>query len=417
MSKWSVIVKDKYPAYVSWETFEEIQKTLDDNYAEYDRKKTRGVPRGGEALLQGIAVCGRCGHQMVVQYSGGGQYICNFHRQKSLAPVCQALVSEPIDTYVVGAFMQALSGAELDVYEAAMRSRQSENAEVDAAQDRELQRLRYEADLARRQYDRVDPDNRLVASELERRWEAALRGLRVAEERIESMRRERDKVVPLRVPGELRRVFEDLGRSLPDLWAGDALGRDQRKALLRALIDKVVIRRAERLDGADVRIVWKGGAHSEAQVDLPVASFSRLSRGAEMERRLLELVDAGETDEAIAATLTEEGFRSPKKKTVIPSTVVTIRHRHGRLRRPASAKPHPIEIPGHLTIPQAARRIGFTADRIRWLIRRGRLDLERSETRKRIFKVPDCTAFLEGLRKLCAGEIDHLSAMEGHQDG
>jgi Xaa-Pro aminopeptidase len=166
LSEWSVVVQDRYPSYVSWETFEQIQSTLRENYAEYDRNKSRGVPREGSALLQGLAYCGECGHKMVVQYKGGARYLCNFLRQQTQAPVCQYLPADPIDQHVVDAFFQALSPLEIDIYEQAMQSRHAQRQEDRRAQERELQRLRYEVQLARRQYDRVDPDNRLVANEL-----------------------------------------------------------------------------------------------------------------------------------------------------------------------------------------------------------------------------------------------------------
>ena len=86
--QWRVVVRDKCPAYVSWETFEKIQAMLRDNHAEYDRNKTRGTPREGEALLHGIVYCGACGHKMVVQYKGGARYLCNYLRQQHGTPVC-----------------------------------------------------------------------------------------------------------------------------------------------------------------------------------------------------------------------------------------------------------------------------------------------------------------------------------------
>ena len=87
MEEWKFRVNDVYPAYISWEVFERIQAMLLDNYAEYDRNKTRGVPREGSALLHGMVYCGECGHKLVVQYKGGTRYLCNFLRQKYRVPV------------------------------------------------------------------------------------------------------------------------------------------------------------------------------------------------------------------------------------------------------------------------------------------------------------------------------------------
>ena len=116
MDQWKVCLRDKYPAYIGWDTFERIQAMVRDNYSEYDRNKTRGVPRPGKALLHGIVYCGECGHKMVVQYKSGTHYICNYLRQQYRVPVCQNLPADPIDAHVVGAFLDALSPVELDLY-------------------------------------------------------------------------------------------------------------------------------------------------------------------------------------------------------------------------------------------------------------------------------------------------------------
>ena len=107
--QWRVCVRDKYPAYISWETFTQIQTMLEDNYAEYDRNKTRGVPRPGSALLHGLVYCGACGRKMVVQYKTATRYLCNYLRQQHGVRVCQNVPGDPVDAAVVAAFFQALS--------------------------------------------------------------------------------------------------------------------------------------------------------------------------------------------------------------------------------------------------------------------------------------------------------------------
>src|SRR5881296_1332995 len=182
MDQWKIRVNDVYPAYISWETFEHIQDMLADNYAAYDRNKSRGVPRDGAALLHGIVYCGECGHKMVVQYKNGTRYLCNYLRQQYHVPVCQYIHADPVDVQVVEAFFQALSPVELDIYAAAVATQQAMAQQIAHAHQQHLERLRYEAQLSQRQFNRVDPDNRLVAAELEKRWEAALAELNRAEE-------------------------------------------------------------------------------------------------------------------------------------------------------------------------------------------------------------------------------------------
>ena len=179
--QWRVVVKDKYPAYVTWDTFEKIQEMLRDNHAEYDRNKTRGVPRDGEALLHGIVYCGACGHKMVVQYKAGTRYLCNYLRGQYRTPVCQYIPANPVDAKAVAAFFEALAPAELDIYARTIATRHEADCTMLRAQAQQVERLRYRTALAERQFDQVDPANRLVAAELERRWEETLRDLRQAE--------------------------------------------------------------------------------------------------------------------------------------------------------------------------------------------------------------------------------------------
>ena len=184
IDEWRIVVKDRYPAYIDWPTYEKICATIKDNRAEYMRIKTRGAPRDGELLLHGIAWCGRCGHKMFVRYKGGGQYVCNHLRSNEGLPTCQEMRAARIDKAVADAFLTALAPAELDALSRARRAQLQVDAALRASAERQLERKRYTAALAERQFNRVDPDNRLVAAELERRWEAALTEVRAAEEAL-----------------------------------------------------------------------------------------------------------------------------------------------------------------------------------------------------------------------------------------
>ena len=220
MDQWKVCLRDKYPAYIGWDTFEKIQAMVQDNYSEYDRNKSRGVPRPGKALLHGIVYCGECGHKMVVQYKSGSHYICNYLRQQYRVPVCQNLPADPIDAHVVQAFLDALSPVELDLYGKAVDALRRDGEQVQQAQRQQIERLRYQARLAERQYNQADPDNRLVAAELERRWEAALRELKDVEERL---RHEQEQPRALEgLSAEEREAFLGAGKTIPEFCARTA---------------------------------------------------------------------------------------------------------------------------------------------------------------------------------------------------
>jgi hypothetical protein len=397
--QWRIVVKDKYPAYISWETFDKIQAMLRDNHAEYDRNQTRGIPREGAALLHGLVYCGECGHKMVVQYKNGTRYICNYLRQQHGVPVCQYIPGDPIDAAVVAAFLKAVEPAELEALSQALISRQNAGQAMAKAQAQRIERLRYRAALAERQYNKVDPDNRLVAAELERRWEDALRELTQAEA---AARQDSEISAPLRLTPERAAAFTALGRRLPQLW--NHLAAARRKALLRCLIDKVVLRRAAP-DEIALRIVWRGGAVTALAVPVTVGSLAALSRAAEMEARLLELARQGHSDQVIAAELTRAGHRSPMHDRVLPSTVQIIRLKHHILRNRCQS--HPRRVPGYLTVPQLARRIQTPVHWIYDRIHKGTIAASRDE-KTGLYLFPDTPATVANLKQLKAGHQRQL---------
>jgi len=328
---WRFVVRDRYPAYVGWDTFEKVQAMLRDNRAEYVHLKTRGIPRDGAALLHGITWCGECGHKMTVRYKGGSQYVCNHLQVQhgNIAQECQVLRSAAIDARVAGAFLDAVTPAEMDAWSEARRVECQADTALRRAEEQQVERLRYQAGLAERQFNRVDPDNRLVAAELERRWEVALVELRRAEASLARRMTPTGAAGPATLDPQLRAQALAVGQRLPELWADPGVSREHRKALLRCLIDKVVLCRKAR-DAAAVRIVWRGGEISEMQVALPVNALAALPRGDEMRVRVLELARAGMRDPEIVQTLTAEGHRSTRLSlSILPSTVQAIRLKHG----------------------------------------------------------------------------------------
>jgi DNA invertase Pin-like site-specific DNA recombinase len=405
LPEWKVIVHDRYPAYVTWETFARIQALLNDNYATYAHNKRRGIPRQGAALLQGLVYCARCGHKMAVQYKGGNQYLCNYLRSQAQAPVCQRLRADPVDQQVVAAFFDALAPAEIDLYDHVMEQRRQQQREVNRAQHYTLQRLEHAAEQARRRYEQVDPTYRLVAAELERRWEAALQALQEAQEQYTRLQHKPEEdAVNLTIPADLREAFSALGQSLPTLWRQETLSRVQRKALLRCLIDKVVLdRRAP--DTIDTRIVWRGGAVSEFVVPCNVGRLVDLSDSAQLEAQILRLESQGKADEDIAQLLTAKGFRSSQHPALLASTVKLIRLRHGRLHRYRGPRPH--RVAGALTVPQIATAVGVKPHWIYHLISRGRIVVQRDEATG-LYLFPDSAETLEGFRQLRDGRVSEL---------
>lgn len=399
IEEWKICIRDKYPAYISWETFEKIDQMLRDNHSEYDRKKTRGVPREGMALLQGIVYCGKCGHKMTLQYKGGVRYICNHLRRQHGAPLCQRFVAAPIDSHVVQWFFDALSVAEIDLSASALKQADRRRDDLLSQRRKEVERLRYQARLAERQYQHTDPENRLVAGELEQRWEVALRELKEAEETLAS---EEQATSQWAIPADLLEMLKDFGPRLPELWQQSILDSAKKKTLLRSLIEKVVLYRVEP-DKVRTRVVWRGGATTTDDVFVPVGNLAQLSCAKEMEEEILRLAREGEPDEQIAQWLTAHGYHSPSQDSVLTSTVRKLRLRRGVLHQPS----RPRRMPGYLTIPQLAEQLKVSESWIHHRIRKGIISVEKDASMK-CYLFPDKPSTISEFRQLIAGKISHL---------
>lgn len=414
VDEWRIVVKDRYPAYIDWPTYEKIRATIKDNRAEYMRIKTRGAPRDGDLLLHGIAWCGRCGHKMFVRYKGGGEYVCNHLHINDGLPTCQHVRAAPVDAAVADAFLTALAPAELDALSKARRAQAQVDTALRTSAERQLERKRYAAALAERQFNRVDPDNRLVAAELERRWEAALIEVKAAEDAL-ARQAAPEPVTHLGIGKALEGKVVSLAGRLPQIWADPTTSDARRKALLRCLIDKVVLDRGEH-DVTSVRIVWRGEAVTSLEVKMRVNNIAKLTRGAEMRDRAIALANDGMHDDEIAAALTREGHRSPTCwDKVLPNTVQRIRHaaqievgqRQVRWRHDA----------GTLSAPELAARLGIPVNWLYVQIRKNRLMADRQPDGAYVFV--DDAVVLEGVQSLRNHTIDcvDLRICQPHQEG
>ncbi len=384
MEEWKHVVKDKFPSYITWEQFEEIQKILKDNYAEYDRNQTRGIPRSGQALLHGIMYCSVCGHKMVVRYKKETRYVCNALSQRHGGPSCQYLNADYIDAQVVEAFFQALAPAELNTYDKIVENQWHQASTINKMKEQQLERLRYQVKLAERQFNQVDPDNRLVASELERRWEIALKELKNAE--MECQEEATKKNYFVKLPDELRELFLNIGAKLPEVWKD--LSHDKKKSFLRCLIDKVAASRKES-HSVEVRIVWQGGDTTTKEIVVPVKSIKQLPFATELEEKIVTLSRAGKKDKEIARQLTKDGYYSANRNILLPTTVQTIRLQQGVLRRKSSPRSPVVE--GFLTIAQLAEKLNVTTHWIYDKILNGKIKTSKHHSRgtKGLYVFPD----------------------------
>jgi hypothetical protein len=351
---------------------------------------------------------------MFVRYKGGGEYVCNHLHVHHGLSTCQRIRAARIDAAVADAFLTALAPAELDALSRARRVQQQVDTALRTSVERQLERKRYAAALAERQFNHVDPDNRLVAAELERRWEAALQEVRMAEETL-VQQASPPAIAQMAVGKALSDKVVSLAGRLPKIWVDKATTDAQRKALLRCLVDKVVLERGEH-DVALARIVWRGGAVTDLEVKLKVNCIAKLTRGMEMRDRVLELVRDGVPDDKIAAVLASEGHRSANCPDKVP--LVTVQ----QIRRDAGLKPsaprnrwtHDSRL---LTAPELAARLNIPVNWLYVQIRQKRILLDKQPTGAYLFQ--DAPAVLDAIKDLRNHTISYLDLRicQPHQEG
>ena len=363
MEEWLHLQQEVYPAYISWEQYLANQQRLHNNRMDFapPGEQAQGAARQGAALLQGLATCGCCGYRMRVAYKRSFRYQCDALVKHFSAPhMCMSLHGASIDEEVVTAFFEALQPAHLDALETILATQQTEHQRRVQLWQERLQRAQYDTHRAHRQYQAVDPENRLVAAELERRWEETLRALQETEE---AYQRFQQTPTPSEIPAKLRDQLQHLSQTLPDLWPG--LSPSHQKELLRSLITQVILKR-EAADRVEVRIVWVSGHYSVRYARPPIHRQHDVTGYADMVQRIQTLWEQGLDDEQMATQLTAEGFRSARALEVSPTTVGKIRRQQGwplMLEQSRNA----LQVQGYLTARGLAVRLGIERT---WVYRR-----------------------------------------------
>jgi hypothetical protein len=261
MAEWDVLIKDHHAAYIAWDEFERNLKAIANNATGMSSALTRGAAREGELLLPGLLRCRHCGRKLHVHYGGKlGRYSCYGARTNHGTERCISVSGLSIDAAIAKEVLRVLKPLGI---EAAVKAIEAQSSETTAAQrqlELSLQQARYEVAHARRQYDAVDPANRLVAGELERRWNEALQSVARIEAEIAAMIARRPP--PLGEPE--RQQLMALGADLERAWLHPAATAATRKRILRAALSEVIVRR----DGAIIHAIlhWQGGDHTELKV-------------------------------------------------------------------------------------------------------------------------------------------------------
>lgn len=322
MDKWKIALPDTYPAYISYEQYLINRKILRDNLYNF-AKKGRGAPREGRGLLQGILLCGRCGRRMTPTYgSDYHAYVCRRDKFTYDRPQCQAFPMRYLDPAMSVVFLAAVQPAHLETTLTALEVLEQERQTLDRQWQLRIEQTRYEARLTQRQYDAVDPDNRLVASELEKRWNDALIKLEQLEQ--EYAIAQRTDLAPLNKADQ--QAVRQLADDLPALWDAPTTTTSDRKRMLRLVIQKVTLTRAPETRSAEFVVLWSGGATTLHTVTCPPLGWHCVT-DPNVVQRIRELAPTL-PDHHIAERLNADGIQTQTGKTWTYRRVLSIRNQH-----------------------------------------------------------------------------------------
>ena len=304
-----VLLKDRFPASITWERFEANQARL---AAERARAESAGAVRNGNALLAGVVWCGRCGKRMYVRYGRTDRrpsYVCSTLRSDYGLPLCQSVTAAEVETWVAEQVLEALQPAVLEASLDVAAEVEQRRRQVIRHWEQRIERARYEADRAARQYQACEPENRLVARTLERRWEEALEAVQQLEAEFDRFTRTQPRLLDETDRERIRR----LAGEVPALWRASTTTPADRRQVVRLLVDRVVLTVDPGDDRVAVRVEWAGGAVRERTIHRAVQAYKNQQSWERLSARLATLHGRGETPKAIAAILDRDGFRPPKR--------------------------------------------------------------------------------------------------------
>jgi DNA invertase Pin-like site-specific DNA recombinase len=313
-----VLIRDRVPAYITWDRFQANQERL---AANRNRPGSPGAPRNGAALLGGLIRCGRCGRRMAVRYGGSrGRpwYVCTSATTEYAEPLCQGAPGAVLDGLVAAQILAAVAPAALEASLAAVAEVERERAALARRWQLRRERARYEAERAARQYQACEPENRLVARELERRWEEALRQQRQVEDEHGRWLRS----APARLTADDERAIRSLAADLPAVWAAETTTPSDRQRIARLLLEQVTVTVDGASEWVEVRLHWVGGLVRSRVVARPVRRYDLLSGYPRLVGRLRALASAGLGAAQVAERLNAEGFRPPRRTERFTATIV-----------------------------------------------------------------------------------------------
>ena len=362
---WLVSIRDHHQGYITWEQFVENRHILQRNQTNKDAFMLSTPAREGHVLLQGLLVCGQCGHRISIRYKGNGgiypMYECNGLRRSGQATrSCISFRANTIDMPVIEKALGLIEPAKLEIAIKAIEQLEERRTAAEKQWQLRLERVRYESELAQRRYQEVDPANRLVAATLESQWNEALEKQQDAHCQYEKWQ---EKEFP-QINNETRKRLHNLAADLPKIWHNKHTSSKERKQILRLIIKDITVEKLLKKRQLVLHIRWQGGTHEDLIVDLPLPIHERLRYGTQVVSMVANGARQLEDDHQIAQTLNTSGQVSAKGKAFTASMVQWIRYKH-RIPAPSARRS------GELTVKETASKFGISTGTIYYWIQRG----------------------------------------------
>lgn len=322
LAEWEIVIPDIYPAYISYDQYVRNRQTLQDNQYNFV-KKSHGAPREGRGLLQGRLLCGRCGRRMTPSYGAKYQaYVCRREQVTYGEPQCQSFPMRYLDEALSQIFLEAIQPAHLETMLAALALIEQERQTLEHQWQLRLAQARYQVHLAQRQYDAVDPEHRLVAFTLEKRWNEALLALHQVEQ--EYTQAQHHELRPLTT--DEQQAVRQLAQDLPALWQATTTTDVDRKRLLQLVVREVILTVHPDTHSADFTIVWSGEVLTQHPVTCPPLGWHCIT-ATETVQQIRELA-VSLPDHQIAERLNAAGIHTQTGKLWTYERVRSIRKQH-----------------------------------------------------------------------------------------
>ena len=364
--QWLVLIKDAHPGYITWQQYEENLQRMRQNAIAYNVIGRKTPPREGPCLLQGLAVCGKCGQRMTIRYKYQRKgrvdpvYLCQRHRIERWESSCQYIPGATIDEAISKLLLESVTPLTLEVALQVQKELENRFNEADKLRRQQVERAEYEANLARRRFMRVDPDNRLVADTLEAEWNEKLRNLQDANDYYETHRYQESEKLK---KAQKKEVLK-LARDFPRLWRNPKTPVREKKRMIRFLIEDVTMTRNERIV---LNVRFKGGSTKMLELPLPLHGWQYTMT----DPKIVEIVDALLTDHTyaeIASILNERGYKSGQGHRIDRNVVKGITHSY-KLKTRFSR----LRATGKLTADEVAKLLGVTVATVRRWGKKGTL--------------------------------------------